>query len=79
MNNKTVTLTLPAKLADELQLFIRLSGLTDGEALQCLLPTLEPILSSPDELEAVVQSQYELSIEETRQLDARLVGHFCGD
>jgi hypothetical protein len=77
--NKTVTLNLPAKMADELQLFIHLSGLTDGEALQRLLPTLEPIVSSPDELEAVIQSQYELTIEEPRQLDARLATHFCGD
>lgn len=78
MKNKTISLTLPAKMADELQTFIRVSGLTDGAALSCLLPSLGPILSDPDEFEATIQGELELTVAEIQRLDAGMAEHFCG-
>lgn len=79
MKTKTISLELPEKMADELQAFINISGLSDGDALKCLLPDLGPILGCPAEFEATIQGEYSLTIQETMTLDANLTQHFCAD
>lgn len=79
MKTKTVCLELPETMANELRTFIKISGLSDGDAMRCLLPDLGPILGDPAEFEATIQGEYSLTIQETMTLDANLTQHFCAD
>jgi hypothetical protein len=68
----TMTFEIPQRLADQIQTFAEIGGLSTGQALKVLLPHMESLLASPDEILGLLESEFEFSGAEIAAIDQRL-------
>lgn len=71
-----LTIELPDEIAAQLETFASLGGITLGQTVQTLLPDMAATLADAEEVEGLLQSEWQYSDREIMALDARMAAHY---